>query len=58
MYDGKTANGRENIVIGISDRVFAYPDKIYPYVALTVEQPTQEELIKFLGKECYEPRIW
>ncbi|MFN5169088.1 MAG: hypothetical protein ACK5DD_05655 [Cyclobacteriaceae bacterium] len=57
MYDGKTVNGRENIIYEISDRVFVSSDKIYPCVDLIIEQPTQEKKLDILGRRAgYEPR--
>lgn len=56
-YDGKTVNGRKNIIYEISDRVFVDPDKIYPCVDLIIEQPTQEKKLRILGRRAgYEPR--
>ena len=57
MNDSKTVTGRENIIYSICDRVFVAPDRIYPCVDLTIEQPTQQKKIKITGRRAgYEPK--
>jgi len=57
VQGANTVSDRENMIFEISDKVFVSPNKIYPCVDLTIEQPTQEKKLRILGRRAgYEPK--